>query len=156
MRKAARSVLGFLMSATLAAALAVSLSAQNKNDKSKDTKASNDKPKLSLTARPAIAVAPARVVLTAELTGGANDFEEYYCPTVRWEWGDLSSSESGADCPPYEAGKTEIKRRFVIEHKFESSGAFKVYVRLKHGNKELVATSTTVKVQPGGRIEDPQ
>jgi len=144
MRKAARGVLGFTASAALAALMAASLSAQNKNDK----------PKLSLTARPSVAIAPARVVLTAELTGGANDFEEYYCPTVRWEWGDLTSSESGADCAPYEAGKSEIKRRFVVDHKFESSGSFKVYVRLKHGNKELAATSTTVKIQPGGRIEE--
>ena len=50
-------------------------------------------------------MAPARVVLTAELTGGANDFEEFYCGAVEWEWGDGTKSESSSDCAPYEAGQ---------------------------------------------------
>ena len=119
--------------------------AVQKNDKNEK----NDKPKLTLTARPNVGIAPARVVLTAELLGGANDNEDYYCPTVRWEWGDLSSSESGSDCAPYEAGKSEIKRRFTVEHNFPRAGSYKVYVRLKHGSKEIAATSVTVKLQPG-------
>jgi hypothetical protein len=135
-------------SLALAATLTAAGQKTDKNDK--DAKGgSADRPKLTLTARPTIAIAPARVVFTAELAGGANDFQDYYCPSVRWEWGDLSSSESGADCPPYEAGKTEIKRRFTVEHNFDHAGSYKVYFRMKHGSKEMAATSVTVKLQPG-------
>jgi hypothetical protein len=147
-RTGAREVVG----AILLLVLPVSFSAQ-KNDK--DVKlAEPQRPKLALRAQPAIAIAPARVVLTAELTGGADDFEEYYCPTVRWEWGDLSSSESSLDCAPYEAGKTQIKRRYTVEHKFDRAGAYKVFVRLKHGTKEVAATSAMVKLQPGAQDLD--
>ena len=65
-----------------------------------------------------VSVSPARVVLTAEIVGGANDFEEFYCPTIEWDWGDGTQSESSSDCAPYEAGKSEIKRRFTVEHLF--------------------------------------
>jgi hypothetical protein len=157
MRICTRGALGFASSLLLAALVTASPLAQknSKNDKDKDAKtASADRPKLTLIARPALAIAPARVVLTAELVGGANDFEEYYCPSVRWEWGDLSSSESGLDCPPYEEGKTEIKRRFTIEHNFDRAGSYKVYFRMRHGSKEVAATSITIKLQPGAHDID--
>ena len=44
----------------------------------------NKKPSLSLKASPAVSFAPARVVVVAELKGGPDDFEEFYCPTVEW------------------------------------------------------------------------
>src|SRR3954451_253449 len=98
-----------------AAMLLTGVSAQ-KNNKDKDQKDANDpKPKISLKATPVIAMAPARVVLTAELTGGANDYEDFYCTAIEWEWGDGTKSESSTDCAPYEAGKSEIKRRFTVE-----------------------------------------
>src|SRR5471032_2018318 len=101
----------------LMAVLVVNASAQKSKDK--DSKDSPDpRPQVKLKAQPVIAMAPARVVLTAELVGGANDFEEYYCSAVRWEWGDGTTSESSSDCAPYEAGKSEIKRRFTVEHVF--------------------------------------
>jgi hypothetical protein len=140
----------------VAVALTASLSAQ-KNDKDAKSPVAGEaqRPKLALKAQPSIGIAPARVVLTAEFTGGSNDFEEYYCPTVRWEWGDLTSSESSMDCPPYEAGKTEIKRRFTVDHRFDRAGSYKVYFRIRHGSKEVAATSTTVKLQPGVHDIDP-
>src|SRR2546425_12213210 len=55
-------------------------------DKPKDKDADSRRPKITLKAQPTISMAPSRVVLTAELTGGANDYEEYYCPTVEWDW----------------------------------------------------------------------
>src|ERR1700741_444420 len=72
------------------------------------------RPKVTLKAQPVIAMSPARVVLTAELVGGANDFEEYYCPTVEWDWGDGTQSESTMDCEPFQEGKSEIKRRYTV------------------------------------------
>jgi hypothetical protein len=114
-----------------------------------DAKEQDRKPRLTLRAQPPVGVAPARIVLTAELVGGANDFEDYYCPTVVWEWGDDTSSESTLDCDPYEAGKSEIRRRFTVDHTFRRSGSFKVMFRLKRRDK-LVATATvTLQIQPG-------
>ena len=111
----------------------------------------NKRPRLNLRAQPPIAISPARIVLTAELVGGANDFEEYYCPTIQWDWGDGTTSEASTDCPPYEEGKTEIKRRFTVEHIFRRPGGYKVYFRMKHNTKDVAAASTIVQVQPGGR-----
>jgi hypothetical protein len=67
----------------------------------KSGKEENQRPKLSLKAQPNVGIAPARIVLTAELTGGSNDFQEYYCPTVLWDWADGTESESTFDCEPY-------------------------------------------------------
>lgn len=109
-----------------------------------------DRPKTSLKASPMVGRSPARVVLTAELTGGANDFEEYYCPTVEWDWGDGTQSESTADCAPYEAGKSEIKRRFTVQHVFKG-GNYKVTFRLKRRDRVLTAATVQIQVQPGIR-----
>lgn len=107
------------------------------------------RPKLTLRAQPSVGIAPARIVFTAELAGGANDFEEFYCPTVVWEWGDDTQSESTLDCEPYEAGKSEIRRRFTIQHQFRRSGGYKVFFRLKKRDKPVAAASVTIHVQPG-------
>jgi hypothetical protein len=128
----------------LVAAAAGPASAQ-RDDKSE----SNLRPKFSLRAQPNVGVSPARIVLTAELTGGANDYEEYYCPTVLWEWGDGTESESTIDCEPYEAGKSEIRRRFVQEHVFRNAGSNKVWVRLKRNDKLLASATVNVHIQPG-------
>ena len=109
----------------------------------------NKKPSLSLKATPAISFAPARVVMVAEVKGGANDFEEFYCPTVEWEWGDLTTSTSETDCEPYEAGKSEIKRRYTVEHRFKNPGAFKVVLRLKKGTKIIAAANAQVQIRAG-------
>ena len=108
------------------------------------------RPKLTLKARPEIGIAPLRVVFTAELEGGSDDFEEYYCPTTIWEFGDGGVSEASADCPPYEAGKSQIKRRYVMEHNYRRSGRIRVYFSLRHRGKEVTAASTIINMQPGG------
>jgi len=119
-----------------------------KQNAQKDSK-ENPRPRIVLRAQPLVGIAPARIVLTAELLGGANDFEEYYCPTISWEWGDDTTSESTVDCEPYEAGKSEIKRRFTVQHIFRQEGSQKVLFRLKRGNKEVGAAWVTVAVRPG-------
>ena len=117
-------------------------------DKDKDPKDDARRPKLTLKAQPVIAMSPARIVLTAELLGGPNDFEEFYCPTVEWDWGDGTHSESTADCEPYEAGKSEIKRRFTVQHVFRA-GVYKVMLRLKRRDKALTAATVNIQVRPG-------
>ena len=109
-----------------------------------------DRPKISLKAAPMVSRAPSRVVLTAELSGGPNDYEDFYCPTVEWDWGDGTQSESTMDCEPYQPGKSEIKRRFTVEHVFKA-GTHKVLFRLKRHNRPLTAASVQIQVQPGLR-----
>jgi hypothetical protein len=109
-----------------------------------------DRPKASLKATPMVSRAPSRVVLTAELTGGSNDYEEFYCPTVEWDWGDGTQSESTIDCEPYQPGKSEIKRRFTVEHVFKA-GNHRVMFRLKRNNKPLTGATVQIQVQPGLR-----
>jgi hypothetical protein len=135
--------------AALAIAASAPLGAAQKGDKGKDQQDSN-RPRITLRAQPLVAVSPARIVLSAELVGGADDFQEFYCPTVEWAWGDDTVSESTVDCEPYEAGKSQIKRRFTVEHVFRRAGVYKVYFHLKRNAKMLGSATVTVQVQPGG------
>jgi len=139
-----------LLSVVLSATLAAAAGGQ-KTDK--DAKDSDKRPQVRLKAQPVIAMAPARVVLTAELVGGANDFEEFYCPSVEWEWGDGTQSESSSDCAPYEPGKSEIKRRYTVEHVFRA-GAYRVMFHLKRRDKSVGAASVNIQVRPGLRDGD--
>jgi hypothetical protein len=107
------------------------------------------KPKLTVKANPTMGMSPVRVVVTADLTGGPSDTDELYCPAVEWEWGDDTRSKDSADCDPYEAGKSEIKRRFTADHVFRSAGEYHVQFRLKKKDKTLAAGSTSVRVRPG-------
>ena len=107
------------------------------------------KPSLSLKAQPAVSFAPARVVLVAEVKGGANDNEEFYCPTLVWEWGDLTESVAETDCEPYAPGKSEIKRRYTVEHRFKDPGGFKVVIRMKKGSKVVAQANTQIQVRAG-------
>lgn len=111
------------------------------------------KPTITLKATPLMAFSPARLVVTAELRGGDNDYQDFYCATVEWDWGDDTKSRTGADCDPYEAGKSEITRRFTLDHVFDTAGDYRVEFRLKQKNKVVAKASTDVKVRPG--IRDP-
>ena len=70
----------------LSATLSATLAASTLQKADKDAKANADaaRPKMKLSAQPMVSISPARVVLTAELVGGANDFEEFYCPAVEF------------------------------------------------------------------------
>jgi hypothetical protein len=123
----------------------------------------NKKPSISLRANPPVGFSPLRVVLTAEIKGGADDYEDFYCASVEWEWGDDTKSESKADCDPHEAGKSEIKRRFIQEHTFRAlntdmPGAggtptgptqFRVRFLLKQKNKVVGSGQTVVEIRSG-------
>jgi hypothetical protein len=126
------------------------------------------KPSVSVKASPISGFAPMRAVITAELKGGADDYEEFYCPTVEWDISvtaiasnfdagmprmsdsrPVQKSEQKLDCDPYEAGKSEIKRRFVREHTFRTGGEYTVKFSLKQGNKTVGTNRTTVRVRGG-------
>ena len=107
-------------------------------------------PSLKLTARPPIGMSPARVVLTADINGGPNDAEDYYCPTIEWDWGDGTTSETTSDCNPYEAGKSEIRRRYTIDHIFRA-GNFRVAFRIKKRDKMVASATVMIEIRPGIR-----
>jgi len=109
----------------------------------------NKKPSLSLKATPAVSFAPARVVVVAEVKGGTEDNEEFYCPTAEWEWGDFTTSTAEADCEPYEAGKSQIKRRYTVEHQFKNAGSFRIRLLLKKGAQVIATANALVQVRPG-------
>ena len=104
---------------------------------------------VSLKATPQVGFAPIRMVFVAEVKG--DDHADLYCPAVEWDWGDDTKSLKQADCDPFEAGKSEIKRRYVLDHSFDLPGAFKVELRLKQKNKVVARGTTTVQVRPGLR-----
>lgn len=130
-----------LLTAAVSSAVVIAMGA-DKADK---------RPSLSVKVSPAIAFSPARIVVTADLKGGANDAEEYYCPTIEWEWGDGTISNQSIDCDPYEAGKSEIKRRFVADRIFQSSGDYRISLKLKRRDKVIAMGSTYLKIRPGVR-----
>jgi len=107
------------------------------------------KPKISVKANPTMGMSPVRVVVTADITGGANDDADFYCAAVEWEWGDDTRSTNNADCDPYEAGKSEFKRRFTADHTYRTSGEYRVMFRLKKKDKVIGAGNTSVKVRGG-------
>ena len=123
----------------LCAGLGAGLSAQDKPKK----------PKLSVRSSPVVAFTPATITFTAELKGGDDDYEEYYCGAVEWDWADGTRSESSDDCEPYEAGKSEIRRRFTIQHKYNIDGIYDVQFRLKQRDKVVATSRTKITVRPG-------
>ncbi|OFV94352.1 MAG: hypothetical protein A3G76_02970 [Acidobacteria bacterium RIFCSPLOWO2_12_FULL_65_11] len=149
LRRSASTSLACLAVGTMLAAAGGQRDTRNSQDAKEDKDEEARRPKLTLKAQPPVSVSPARVVLTAELVGGANDYEEFYCPTIEWDWGDETTSESTFDCRPYEAGKSEIRRRFTVDHRFRRPGSIKVSFRLKRNDKALATASVTIQVQPG-------
>lgn len=124
--------------------LALALSGTDDQEKDKDRR-----PKISVKASPAMGISPARVVASADLNGGANDYEAFYCPSIEWDWGDDTKSSTSADCDPYEAGKSEIKRRFTADHTYRLAGNYRIQFRLKKKDKAIAAAGTSVQIRPG-------
>jgi hypothetical protein len=110
-----------------------------------------DKPSISLKANPTIAFSPANIFFVAEIKGGPNDSEALYCPSVEWEWDDGTKDESSSDCEPYEAGKSQIKRRYVAQKRYQSAYDYRVKFRLKQKDKVVAFATTQVKIRPGVR-----
>jgi hypothetical protein len=133
-----------LWSAVLLAAVALSSSA------SAQEKREPKRPSLSLKATPGTGMVPIRISATAEFKGGDDDYQEYYCPTIEWNWGDGTISEASADCQPYEAGVSQIKRRYTVQHTYKRSGAFRISFRLKVKDRVITSQTTQVRLLGGG------
>jgi hypothetical protein len=109
------------------------------------------KPSLSLKANPPLGFSPLRVRVGVDVRGGPDDYEEFYCPTVEWDWGDGTVSSTGEDCDPYASGQSEIRRRYSAEHTFRYSGAYRVSFRLKQRDKVVASAAASVQVRSGAR-----
>lgn len=120
-----------------------------------EDKAKKEKPSLSVRASPPISFSPATIHVVGELKGGPDDFEELYCPTLEWDWGDGTRSEAATDCDPYQAGVSQILRRFSTDHVYNMAGRFRVALRLKRNTKVVTSATTNIQVRPGLRDMDP-
>jgi hypothetical protein len=129
---------------------AVSLTSAAQDDKNaKDKRAS-----LTLKAAPSISFSPARIMVSAELKGGSNETDDYYCPSVEWDWGDDTRSESTVDCEPFQAGTSTIQRRWTASHTFTTGGTYRIVLRLKRSNKVVATGNTQVQVRAGLRDQN--
>jgi plastocyanin len=129
-----------MMLAALAASILLAAPGADAQEKAK-------RPKLSVRSSPMMVFTPATITVTAELKGGDDDFEEYYCGDVEWDWDDGTRSESSDDCEPYEAGKSEIRRRFSVQHRYNLPGTYDVQFRLKQRGKVVANARTKVTVR---------
>ena len=113
------------------------------------TGAQDDRPELSLRARPQVAFAPAEISFTGVLRGGRDDYEEFYCVSAEWDWDDGTRSESILDCEPYEPGVSEIRRRFSRRHTFTLGGRYEVCLTLKRRDCVVQLERTSFVIQSG-------
>ncbi|HTL03094.1 MAG TPA: hypothetical protein VL243_12730 [Vicinamibacterales bacterium] len=108
------------------------------------------RPQISMKATPASGMVPVRVVGMVELKGGDDDFEEYYCPTIEWNWDDGTVSESSNDCEPYERGKSVIKRKYTVTHPYRQGGRYRITFKLKQKSKVVGGANAVVQLLGGG------
>jgi hypothetical protein len=138
------SIASVLAALCLLSGIGVHAGAQE--DEKKETK----RPSLSLKATPGTGMVPVRVSATAEFKGGDDDFQEYYCPSIQWSWGDGTVSEASNDCDPYQSGVSQIRRRYTQSHTYKRAGAFRIVFRLKHRDRVLTSQTTLVRLLGGG------
>jgi hypothetical protein len=115
-------------------------------------KAEAKRPQITLKATPASGMVPVRVMGIAELKGGSDDFEEYYCPAIEWNWDDGTVSESSNDCEPYEAGKSVIQRKYTVTHPYKQGGHYRITFKLKQKQKVVGGANTVVQLLGGSQF----
>jgi hypothetical protein len=135
---------------TLAAALACTVPSGRAWSAQREA-GDDKKPSLSLRANPPVGFSPLRVRVVVDARGGPDDYADFYCPSIEWDWGDGTVSEARSDCDPYEAGKSTIQRRWSAEHIYRQSGGYKIVFRLKQKTKAIAVGSANVQVRAGMR-----
>ena len=109
----------------------------------------DEEPRLSLRSSPRIAIAPAEILFIGELRGGSDDYKEFYCASIEWHWDDDTRSTSTPDCEPYEAGRSRIRRRFSMRHRFDYGGRYEVQLFLKQRDDVVTSARTNVEIRGG-------
>lgn len=113
----------------------------------------DERPDLTLRARPNVTFVPTPIAFTGLLRGGADDYEDLYCVSAEWDWDDGTRSESTYDCEPYEPGVSEIRRRFSRRHTYQFAGRYEVRLNLKRRDEVIMSARVRVTVR-GGRFPD--
>ncbi len=106
-----------------------------------------ERPAFKLRASPGLAFPPAEVLLTAELSGGA-DGEDFHCPQIEWDYADGSRSVHQEDCEPLTT-ETAMERRFTRRHAFDAPGEYQVVVTLRRSDRVVAQATTTIILQGG-------
>ena len=138
---------GFLTVAALATAVLASVVAAGDPVSAVQRSDDNKKPSLAFKATPPVGFTPLKVRVVVDVKGGANDYADFYCATVEWDWADGNISSKSEDCKPYEAGKSSIERRFSAEHTFREDGNYEIAFRLKQKNRIVGYGKGTVRVR---------
>lgn len=107
------------------------------------------KPSLALKATPPVGFSPLRVRIVVDARGGADDYADFYCPSIEWDWDDGTVSENSADCDPYEPGKSRIDRRWTAEHLYRRAGSYKATFRIKQKDKAVATSVANIQVRAG-------
>ena len=136
--------------ATLATGLALGGAADAVQRGSED----NKKPSVAFKATPPVGFAPLKVRVVVDIKGGADDYADFYCASVEWDWADGTMSGSSEDCAPYEAGKSAIQRRFTADHTYRQSGEYDIAFRLKQKSRIVGYGKGTVRVKAGIHEDD--
>ena len=110
------------------------------------TAAQDDRPELTLRARPELAFVPAEISFIGLLRGGPDDHEDFYCLSAEWDWDDGTRSESIFDCEPYEPGVSEIRRRFSRRHSYNRGGRYEVRLTLKRRDDVVETARQTIVI----------
>lgn len=143
-----------IVAAAAMATLPGHLRASQQDDQDKQDK-KDDKPELSLRVTPRVGFSPVRVTAIARLDGGSDDYEDYYCAGVEWDWGDDTISEADQDCEPYEPGTSQIRRLFRGTHTFHESGEYEIRVSLIRNGETVAFTAASVDVRESLRDRFP-
>jgi hypothetical protein len=105
------------------------------------------RPSVSLRAAPRVAVAPARVVFTVELKGG-QDGEALDCLTLRFGWGDGTTSSSEGECAAAQGGPAKVQRLFTADHEYGNQGSPTAEVAVLKGERVVGRASVSLKIGP--------
>jgi len=108
--------------------------------------AETKKPRLELRGLPALGSPSTEFLFVADLKGGA-DSEDFYCPTLAWQWGkEEDASVQEPECEPFKAGVTRIERRFSQSRRFADEGPRSVTLVLSKNGKILARATASVRV----------
>lgn len=109
----------------------------------------NRRPEVVLTALPSVAFVPARFKFSVQLQGGADDFEEFYCASIEWEWDDGTVSRWARDCEPYRGGRSRIQRNFTAVHTYDLPDSYTPTFRLKKRGKVVAQVKVDIEAVSG-------
>ena len=105
--------------------------------------AQSEKVELILKASTTEGIAPLTVNVWAELIGGPDNNERFYCARQEFDWGDGQRTVAQPGCLPYSPDVT-IMRRYEIDYTYTEPGTYRVRFTLN----DLQSNEVTIVVKP--------